>query len=315
MPVPLDTLTILLVEDNPGDVGLFRQALKEAYSGKLELLHCTSLTAALESIARTQLDVIVVDLGLPDAYGIEVVKRCRAAAAAIPIVVSTGRDDEGLGLQALQEGAQDYLIKGELDPRMLARALRYAIERQRMQAALQSESVIDELTRLYNRKGFLALAGNQIKTAARTGYPVSLAFVDLDGLKQINDTLGHLAGDQALVETAKLLSRCIRRSDVVARLGGDEFVMLLSSAGQDAEGLIQNRVQIQLAHWNTQRGRHYRLALSIGVVTACVAEGVTLEELMTRADGLMYKQKQAKKLSLQAAATRVPGDPPGKAAV
>lgn len=293
--MPFEDLRILLVEDNPGDAGLIRHALKDAYESRFELVHYTSLTEALEYLSQAHPDVIVVDLGLPDVCGIDVVKLTRAGAPATPVVVLTGQSDQALGLQALQEGAQDYLIKGELDPRLLSRALRYAIERHRMQVALQSESVIDELTKLYNRKGFLALADNHLRLAERTRQPLSLAFIDLDGMKQINDTLGHLAGDRALVETAGLLTRCIRRSDILARFGGDEFVMLLTSVGPDAQAAIERRVQLQLDTCNAQPDRLYRLALSVGIVTVNFSDRPTLEALLRQADTLMYKEKKRKK--------------------
>ena len=218
-----EDISVLLVEDNPGDACLFREALKEAYGSKFNLVHCTTLAQALRFLGNTQPDVIVVDLGLPDALGIEVVKRTHGMAPTVPLVVLTSRADDALGLQALNAGAQDYLVKGELDPRLLSRALRYAMERQRMRLALQSESLLDELTRLYNRRGFLVLAGNHFKLAERTRQPFALVFIDLDGMKQINDTLGHIEGDRALVEAAELLSSCVRQSDIVARFGGDEL--------------------------------------------------------------------------------------------
>jgi diguanylate cyclase (GGDEF)-like protein len=211
------------------------------------------------------------------------------------VVVLTSRTDEALGLQALHEGAQDYLIKGELDPRLLTRALRYAIERHRMQAALQSESLTDELTKLHNRRGFMALAGSHIKSAERTKKPFALVFIDLDGMKDVNDTLGHVEGDRALVEAAGLLSKCVRQSDIVARFGGDEFVLLLTTAENDWENSIRHRLQQQLDASNAQPGRRYRLSFSVGVVTAEPDRWLALEDLVAEADAMMYRQKQTKK--------------------
>jgi len=293
--VPADSLNILLIEDNPGDARLFKEALKEAYGAKFELVHCGSLARALDELPKTHSDVIVVDLGLPDAFGIDVVRRTRESAPATPVVVLTSRVDEALGLQALHEGAQDYLIKGQLDPQLLSRALRYAIERHRMQVALQSESLMDELTRLYNRRGFMALAGTHIKSAERTQTSFSVVFIDLDGMKHINDTLGHLEGDRALVEAASLLSRSTRQSDILARFGGDEFVLLITTTEKNAADSIRRRLQEQLDACNAQPGRRYRLSFSTGVVTAGVDRSVSLEELMAEADALMYRQKQQKK--------------------
>ena len=287
-----EDISILLVEDNPGDACLFREALKEAYGSKVDLVHCTTLALALGHLGNTQPDVVVVDLGLPDALGIEVVKRTHGTAPTVPLVVLTSRADDALGLQALNAGAQDYLVKGEFDPRLLSRALRYAMERQRMRLALQSESLLDELTKLYNRRGFLVLAGNHFKLAERTRQPFALVFIDLDGMKQINDTLGHIEGDRALVEAAELLSSCVRQSDIVARFGGDEFVLLLTST---TENIIRQRLREQLDACNAQADRRYRLSFSIGVVMGGGDKRLTLEELLAEADGLMYRQKAKKK--------------------
>jgi two-component system cell cycle response regulator len=293
--VLVDRLNILLVEDNPGDARLFKEALNEAHAPNFALHHCTSLEQALARLSTAQPDVIVVDLGLPDAFGIDVVRRTRTGAPAAAVVVLTSRTDEAMGLQALHEGAQDYLIKGELDPRLLTRALRYAIERQRMQAALKSESLTDELTKLHNRRGFMALAGSHIKSAEHTQQPFALVFIDLDGMKDVNDTLGHVEGDRALVETASLLSKCVRQTDIVARFGGDEFVLLLTTAEKDWENSIRDRLQRQLDASNAQPGRRYRLSFSVGVVTAEPARWSTLEDLVAEADAMMYRQKQSKK--------------------
>jgi diguanylate cyclase (GGDEF)-like protein len=295
--VPAERLNILLVEDNPGDARLFKEALNEAHAPNFVLLHCTSLAEALDRLPAAQPDVIVVDLGLPDAFGIDVVRRTRVGAPAVPVVVLTSRTDEALGLQALHEGAQDYLIKGELDPRLLTRALRYAIERQRMQAALQSESLTDELTKLHNRRGFMALAGSHIKSAEHTQRPFSLVFIDLDGMKDVNDTLGHVEGDRALVEAASLLGRCVRQTDIVARFGGDEFVLLLTTAENDWENSIRHRLQQQVDATNAQPGRRYRLSFSVGVVTADPGRWLTLEDLVAEADAMMYRQKHRKKIT------------------
>jgi two-component system cell cycle response regulator len=290
-----ERLNILLVEDNPGDARLFKEALNEAYAANFALLHCSSLAQALERLPTAEPDVIVVDLGLPDAFGIDVVRRTRMGAPAVPVVVLTSRIDEALGLQALHEGAQDYLIKGELDPRLLTRALRYAIERHRMQTVLQNESLTDELTRLHNRRGFMAMAGSHIKSAEHTHSPFALVFIDLDGMKHVNDTLGHVEGDRALVEAASLLGKCVRQSDIVARFGGDEFVLLHTTAENDWENSIRHRLQQQLDASNAQPGRRYRLSFSVGVVTADPARWLTLEDLVAEADALMYRHKQQKK--------------------
>jgi diguanylate cyclase (GGDEF)-like protein len=290
-----ETIEILLVEDNPGDVYLFREAMREGYDSNFDLTHCATLALALKRLAEASPDVIVLDLGLPDALGIEVVRRARAAAPSVPLVVLTSRDDEYLGVQALHDGAQDYLTKADLNGRLLVRALRYAMERQRMQTVLENESLIDALTGLYNRRGFNTLVDNHLIQAERTRTPFALVFLDLDGMKRINDELGHAQGDRALAETASLLRGLVRQSDILARLGGDEFVLLLAPLDANAESTIRRRLNERLALVNAQTGRQYQLSISIGIVIANPATPLVRDALLARADELMYEEKQRKR--------------------
>jgi signal transduction histidine kinase len=123
---------LLLVEDNLGDARFLRETLNEQGSSKIALTHVACMSEAEKHLAEHPVDIVLLDLGLPDAQGLIAVRRIRAVAPAVPLVVLTGLDDESLAAQALQEGAQDYLIKGQIETRGLLRALRYAIERQRL---------------------------------------------------------------------------------------------------------------------------------------------------------------------------------------
>src|SRR5260370_1761936 len=209
---------ILLVEDNTGDKRLVQEAFREIAELQSEIVHCDTLKQALESLAGGRPDVVLIDLGLPDAQGLEAVRRIHDAAPEVPLVVLTVLNDESLGMQALKEGAQDYLIKTHIDWRTIWRALCYAIERQRVQVELLNLSFSDDLTGLYNRRGFLTLTHHQIKLSYRTGKSFLVAFIDLDGMKQINDTFGHQEGNHALVETANILRDSFRQCDILARI-------------------------------------------------------------------------------------------------
>ena len=130
---------MLLIEDNPGDARLIREMLQEQSSQKIDLMHVECMRDAEKHLAENSTDVILLDLGLPDAQGLEAVRRTHAAARGVPLVVLSGLDDESMAMQAMQEGAQDYLIKGQIEPRELVRALRYAVERKSIQEALFEE--------------------------------------------------------------------------------------------------------------------------------------------------------------------------------
>lgn len=216
-------IRLLLVEDNPGDARLFTEIIKETRAFQFEVAHRACVDHALAFLAQGTPDMIVLDLGLPDAGGVEAVRKVQLAAPAAPLVVLTGLDDEASAIEALHAGAQDYLIKGQMNTSLLVRALRYAIERHGLQMALRKESTIDELTGLANRRGFLMLAEQHAMLANRTGEHFVVAFIDMDRLKPINDSLGHQAGDAAIAEVAEVLRICFRGSDILGRLGGDEL--------------------------------------------------------------------------------------------
>ncbi|MGB6598602.1 MAG: response regulator, partial [Candidatus Acidiferrum sp.] len=127
---------LLLVEDNAGDARLLREMLDEAGAHQAEMTQAESMGEAERHLAQASFDIVLLDLGLPDAQGLEALRRARAVAPRVPLVVLTGLDDESLATRALQEGAQDYLIKGQIETRGLLRALRYAIERKAMEDAL-----------------------------------------------------------------------------------------------------------------------------------------------------------------------------------
>jgi two-component system, cell cycle response regulator len=295
--MPNSKMKIVLVEDNPGDARLFRVALEEIAELRFEIIHHVTLAEALEFLSKSKADVGLLDLGLSDARGLEVVRRIHLVAPQMPLVVLTALNDEGLAVQSLQEGAQDYLVKAEVDSGSLWRALRYAMERQRLQLEVLSLSLIDDLTGLSNRKGFLSLANHHARLAYRTEKPFLIAFIDLDGLKQINDNFGHQEGNRALVEAANVLRDSFRQSDILARLGGDEFAVLITEAVEESIATVIDRVQQKLSACNANPGRYYQLSLSIGIVARDAAQPPDLEQLLHRADALMYRHKHERRVS------------------
>lgn len=301
--MPVSTTKILLVEDNPGDQRLVQEAFREIAQLESEIVPCETLALALEFLKTCKPDAVLIDLGLPDAQGLEGVRRIRQAAPEVPQVVLTVMNDENLGMQALKEGAQDYLIKTHIDWRTIWRALRYAIERQRLQAELRNLAICDDLTGLYNRRGFLTLARHQARIACRTGKGFLIMFADLDGLKQINDTLGHQEGNHALVETADILRDSFRQSDMIARIGGDEFAVFVTDAGSEYAKTVTSRVQQKLEACNAQLSQRYELSFSMGAVHADSSAPCDIEELLNRADEAMYREKQAKRKARKAAVT------------
>lgn len=174
-----------------------------------------------------------------------------------------------------------------------ARQLNLVIETERK--LLRRMSLVDDLTGLYNRRGFMTLADQHMKTAVRENKRPIILFTDLDDMKWINDTLGHLAGDRALVATAGILRETFRESDIIARMGGDEFVVFaLETPGSDADSLLF-RLSRNLETYNASSGTPFRILLSIGVSQYSPDDPANIETLLSRADQRMYAQKMKKK--------------------
>jgi len=421
---------LLLVEDNPGDARLLREMFDEAGAKGAELRQAVNMHEAELELRERAFDIVLLDLGLPDAQGLEAVRRTHAVAPRVPLVVLTGLDDESLATQALQEGAQDYLIKGQIETRGLLRALRYAIERKNMEEALfvvkeraqvtlncigdavvctdlagnitflnlvaekmtgwpweeavgrpmgeviriqdavtrettpnpmdaavglnrtvhlPSDCILirrdgfetpieDSVAPIHDREGkatgavivfrdvsvaramaaqmthsaqhdFLTGLPNRvllndrvnqaIGLAARHAKKVAVLFLDLDGFKHINDSLGHPIGDKLLQSVAKRLVSCVRSSDTVSRQGGDEFVVLLSEMEQQEDAAISAlRIlgAVSEAHSIDQHDLH--LTTSIGV-SVYPGDGLDAETLVKNADTAMYQAKENGRQSYQ----------------
>jgi diguanylate cyclase (GGDEF)-like protein/PAS domain S-box-containing protein len=421
---------LLLVEDNPGDARLLREMFNEQGSQNTEFTHVQCMRDAEKHLAEHAVDITVLDLGLPDAQGLEAVRRVRAAAPRVPLVVLSAMDDESLAAQALQEGAQDYLIKGQVDARGLMRALRYAIERKVMEEALFVEKeraqvtlncigeavvctdisgnitflnlvaermtgwswqeaasrpmaevfrimdsttleicpdpmemavgenptvhlpsncvlirrdgfeipIEDSVAPIHDREGkatgavivfrdvstaramaaemtysaqhdFLTGLPNRmllndrvsqaIVLAPRHSNKVAVLFLDLDGFKHINDSLGHPIGDKLLQSIAKRLVDCVRTSDTVSRQGGDEFVLLLSEVHRSEDAAISALRILQAvaeAHSIDQHDLHVTASIGVSVYPD---DGQDAETLIKNADTAMYQAKENGRQSYQ----------------
>jgi len=164
----------------------------------------------------------------------------------------------------------------------------------RSEEELRTLSYIDELTGLYNRRGFLTIAAKQLKISRRAKDNLLILYADLDGMKWINDTLGHSEGDLALLKTSEALKNTFRESDIIGRLGGDEFAVLAIPADQDSASVIKERLAGQLDILNMRGRQKYYLSLSIGTVNCLTEATATIEDLLDRADKLMYADKASR---------------------
>jgi diguanylate cyclase (GGDEF)-like protein len=191
---------------------------------------------------------------------------------------------------ALDERKPDGTLDGRINE-LLTRAIQFATKQHKLQEALGSLAFTDELTGLLNRRGFMTIAGRQLKVGHRSGRGMVLFFMDVVGLKDINDSFGHLEGDRALKHTSRAIEKTFRDSDLIARLGGDEFAVLAIEASDSSEAAIRTRLSRELKSVNEGETR-YDINLSLGAARLEVRSKTCIEELMVRADQAMYEQKK-----------------------
>ena len=289
---------VLLVEAEPeGSSGLGDSVAGLAADVVVEM--AGNLNGALERLAQGGVDVVLLDLDLPNSEDFGTFERIQGFAPDVPIVVLTRVEDQDMALSLVKSGAQDYLVKGEVGTDLLVRSLRYAVERHRLISALRSLSLIDDLTGLYNRRGFSELGEQHLMLARRSGRAVLLVYLDVDNLKTINDTLGHQVGDRALVRVADLLKENFRQSDIIARIGGDEFAVMALEASEDNEEQLLRRLRIRAAEMNRNAEPPHDLSFSVGAARFYGERGTSLEDLLAEVDQAMYRDKWSKKGSLR----------------
>ena len=298
LALPPDILRVLLLEDSVFEARLIERVLASSRHVRFEVEHVATLAAALAALAARRFDVVLADLVLPDAEERQTMRALLGGGTDLPTVVLTRIDDEELGVQALKEGAQDYLVKDSGVRAILVRTLRHAVERHRLFEALREAraeaqylATHDRLTHLPNRYLLHDRLDDAIAFAERHGQRLAVHFLDLDGFKQINDNQGHGAGDDALRWVAGQVVSCLRRSDTVARMGGDELVVLQRglAGGEEAETLAR-RILEALDRTPAEPSWQGSLRASIGIALY-PRDGATPDALLGAADAAMYLAK------------------------
>jgi diguanylate cyclase (GGDEF)-like protein len=286
------TFPVLLVEDNRGDARLVQELLEEAESGRFEVSHVERLADARQSLMETGAGCVLLDLSLPDASRLEALMQLRAAAPDVPIVILSGLQDELLAIKAVQEGAQDYLVKGRVDGNAIGRSITYAVERKHAEMELSHQAMHDALTGLPNRTLFMDRLKLAVRRAKRHHTVMAVMFVDLDGFKPINDIYGHDIGDRLLVALAARLQEGLRASDTAARFGGDEFMILCEDVAglQDVISIAQ-RLLGAIGEPFMVGDERLEVQASMGIAITD-GKGDTAETLIRNADTAMYGAKE-----------------------
>ena len=319
--------TILIVDTNPNERRLYITLLGNFGH---RLLEASDGTQALE-LARAELpDLLITDnILLPDMDGIALVQRLYSEPllAGTPVIFHTTNYDISEIHQLARAHGIKYILRKPAEPQEILRAVNESLKRpatvsnlpktgqlqrehlqvladklyqkvselEQANERLRQFSLTDGLTGLNNRRGFMILATSLLKFARRASYSLSLLYIDLDSLKYINDTFGHVAGDTAIIHFAHLLLETFRESDIIGRMGGDEFVILLMDASESDLASMQTRLQSIVTIHNQQVESGYALAYSLGIIRVDAQSSTTMEEILSEADAAMYQHKLSRR--------------------
>jgi diguanylate cyclase (GGDEF)-like protein len=264
------------------------------FQGELyELEWASTYEDGLAKILGGGYQACLLDYQLGSKDGLQLIREAIAAGCRTPIVFLTADSSPQVDIEAMNAGALDYLVKGEITPRSLERSLRYALKLGETLEALRQHATRDQLTGLLNRREFDRIMAEEAERSRRFGHPLALVMVDIDHFKAVNDTHGHLAGDAVLREVAKTLTAQLRTVDRVARIGGEEFALVLVQTGRSAATEVAQRVvkAVAASPVMIESGVSLRLTISAGL--AVLPEDVSwLELLIGAADRSLYAAKR-----------------------
>lgn len=294
LPPPTKIRRILLIDDDRLQQRLMQGMVQNFRAAGWELEGASTYTEGLKKLVSGKYVVCLLDYRLDSQDGLALLREARIAGNDTPVIILTADDSEEVDLAAMEAGAVDYLVKATLNPRLLERAIRYALKLEETLSQLRQMAQRDELTRLLNRREFSRILNEEWDRSVRFKRPFALVMVDIDFFKKINDTHGHQAGDEVLRHVASLLAGQVRTVDRVARYGGEEFALIMIET--DSRGAAENikRLAALLAETPCvidSKNLTIDVTLSAGVATS-VVDAASATELVEVADKALYASKK-----------------------
>lgn len=286
---------ILLIDDDRLQHHLLQGMIKGFRTGPWELDVASDYATGAKKLLSAGHAVCLLDYRLGDRDGLELLRETRAAGCSVPVIVLTADRSEELDEAAMEIGAMDYLVKGEITPRILEHSIRYARKLGDTLAKLQQLATRDALTGLFNRREFQRMLEEECQRSLRFQHPFTLTLLDIDHFKKINDTHGHQVGDEVLKHVASLLAGQVRSVDRVARYGGEEFGVLMMETEQRQALDGMERIKALLAETPcvvSATGLTLPVTFSAGVAEL-PHDGETGDALIAKADAALYAAKNA----------------------
>jgi diguanylate cyclase (GGDEF)-like protein len=286
---------LLLIDDDRLQHRVVQQMVKNFRGAPLELESAETYAAGLKKLLSGKYAVCLLDYRLGEKDGLALLREAQEARCETPIIFLTADTSEEVDLAALEAGASDYLVKNEITPRLLERAIRYALKLGQTLSQLRQLATHDELTGIINRREFQRALDEEWRRAERFKHPFALVIADLDHFKLINDTHGHQAGDEVLRHVASLLAGQVRTVDRVSRHGGEEFALLMVETDRKQAVEALKRLYALLAETPCiipEKNLTIHVTLSAGVA-AMPSDASSPAELLAKADKALYAAKKA----------------------
>ncbi|MFH1437396.1 MAG: diguanylate cyclase, partial [Pseudomonadota bacterium] len=266
-------LKILVCDDDPADRKLARVYLQQIKGREIVMLEAGESSEIAGALEKGRIDLVLMDIQMPEKSGMEWLKDIVEKKIA-PVVIMTGSGDEELAVQALQEGAMGYLPKGRISTERLESTIDEALKRWgSMQQSLadwdqlEQLAFFDPLTKILNRRAVLRKLEEQVNSVRRYGEGLSLVMLDIDHFKKVNDSCGHLTGDEVLAGVASLLRGSIRVTDFAGRYGGEEFIVVLTRTRLDGALVVAHRLRkiVDEARTRDCDGNDIQVTASLGL--------------------------------------------------
>ena len=286
------TLKILIIEDDRLQFRVTELLLANARSASFEIDWAQTFEDGLRLLLTGNYAACLLDFQLGARDGLELLRSARAEDCHTPVIFLTADSSERIDVAAMEAGASDYLVKGEITPRVLERSIRYSLKLGEAMRELRLLATRDALTGVLNRRAFDALLAGESDRARRLGRPLAMVVLDLDHFKKINDTHGHPAGDAVLATVARVLESEVRSIDKVARIGGEEFAVLLMEMDADGGFAVAERLVTAVRGRPVVVNGGSPLAVTISAgVAALPVHGGTDGAFLTAADKALYTAK------------------------
>jgi diguanylate cyclase (GGDEF)-like protein len=293
---PRTKLKVHALDDNPADLVLLERALSRLKDWDVRMTGVTSTEDLLAKLRdETGCDLIFVDYRLGAESGVDVIRYLRDGGIKLPIIMLTGAGDERVAAESFRAGAGDYLIKDDINTDSLARCVNHVMAAYRRERKLSHDlksAMTDSLTGLMNKEYLMKRLAAEVERTKRYHNPLSFLMIDLDHFKKVNDTYGHLAGDEVLRRVAMCIRADLRGTDFGARFGGEEFSLMLPETTLRDARHIAERLRERIEELRVTYGSHeIRVTTSVGV--ACYSDGlVTPEDIIQAADEALYRAKR-----------------------